>query len=97
MPVLYIHKPYTCNLKPFEDNELTGPTYSQARTVSSLSLGWQMVNNTYLHSDDGVDEEEHQDEETDVRQGLGTHSRKIAIRTECIGSRDSSVVRAPDV
>ena len=56
-----------------------------------------MVNNTYLHSDDGVDEEEHQDEETDVRQGLGTHSRKIAIRTECIGSRDSSVVRAPDV
>ena len=56
-----------------------------------------MVNNTYLHSDDGVDEEEHQDEEADIRQGLGTHSRKIAIRTECIGSRDSSVVRAPDV
>ena len=56
-----------------------------------------MVNNTYLHSDDGVDEEEHQDEEADVRQGLGTHSRKIAIRTECTESWDSSVVRALDL
>ena len=56
-----------------------------------------MVNSTYLHSDDGVDEEEHQDEEADVRQGLGTHSKKIAIRTECVRSRNSSVVTAPDV